>query len=111
MPPALAPLALFSTPLFSPTGSPTLAVHHHRPLPLVSSVSSLSCALGTLEVEYIYKEIERRRKKDEERGRRKEEDSASIRALGGSRAAKWAPRKGAPKEEEEEEGKEGGDRR
>lgn len=110
MPPALAPLALFSAPLFSPTGSPTLAVHHHRPLPLVSFVSSLSCALGTLEVEYIYKEIERRRKKDEERGRRKEEDSASIRALGGSRAAKWAPRKGAPKEEEEE-GKEGGDRR
>lgn len=33
---------------------------------------------------------------------------ASIRALGGSRAAKWAPRKGAPKEEEEEEGAGGG---
>jgi len=36
---------------------------------------------------------------------------ASIRALGGSRAAKWAPRKEAPKEEEEEEEGRRGDRR
>lgn len=45
------------------------------------------------------------------REREREEDSASIRALGGSRAAKWASRKGAPKEEEEDEGGGRGDRR
>lgn len=40
---------------------------------------------------------------EEEREKEREEKNlVSIRALEGSRAAKWTPRKGAPKEEEDE---------